>query len=208
MIRELWSDVSFLFSPVGFIPLTFQWTDLRSKFKDILKEHSTETRSCYFHATTVTVRSSFLVDAHLLIDGVFQGYKNNSYHNSRWLVFFYYYDSASRIDLGLIHYSERHDPSWLPKKGGLFMKPGFYIYCSLNITHAYIRTYIFNISCSIVFIFSLFCCANFFLSFTVTFTHRTLMQIQLTIKYLSTHQKFRIRSVPPFSKMESRKSKI
>jgi hypothetical protein len=89
----------FFSSSARFIPLcTFgQWTDLRSKFKDILKEYSTEERSCYFHATTVIVRCSFHVDAHLLTDCVFQGYKNDSYYNSRWLV--YFTDCATLIDL-------------------------------------------------------------------------------------------------------------
>ena len=45
--------------------LMYLWTDLKSKFKDIWKQNLTEERSCYYHATTVIVRCSFLVDAHL-----------------------------------------------------------------------------------------------------------------------------------------------
>ena len=57
------------FSSVGFFLecTIWQWTDLRSKFNNILKEHLTETQSCYFHATTVVVCCSFLVDAHALL---------------------------------------------------------------------------------------------------------------------------------------------
>ena len=35
-------------------------TDLRTKFKDILKHYSPEERSSYYHATTVIVRCSFV----------------------------------------------------------------------------------------------------------------------------------------------------
>ena len=62
MVRcELFSSLSLILSLCTFGKLT----DLKKKFKDIWKQHSTEGRSCYFHATTVIVRCSFLVDAHL-----------------------------------------------------------------------------------------------------------------------------------------------
>lgn len=51
----------FYVSLVGFISYVLQWTDLRSKFKDILKDRSPEARSYYFHATTVIVRRSFFL---------------------------------------------------------------------------------------------------------------------------------------------------
>ena len=46
----------FLFSFFSFPLFAYSMTDLRTKFKDILKQNSTEERYSYYHATTVTVR--------------------------------------------------------------------------------------------------------------------------------------------------------
>ena len=60
----------FFYTSVGFYSLLccVRWTDLKSKFKDIWKQHLTEGRTCYFHATTVVVRSSFLLMCTCLSD--------------------------------------------------------------------------------------------------------------------------------------------
>jgi hypothetical protein len=58
-------DFIFFLSRIWSLNTFGKWTDLKSKFKDIWKQHLTEGRSCYFHATTVIVRHSFLVDAKL-----------------------------------------------------------------------------------------------------------------------------------------------